>query len=108
VCADPEGELALPDGALATIDPGGVVRALDRHRGELRRCYERYLKQGAHAGSVIATFAVGGDGKVSQVQMHGFAASLDRCLCSVVARVQFPPPKATAIVSFPMQFSSSL
>jgi hypothetical protein len=108
VCADPEGELALPDGEVATIDGPGVVRALDGHRGELRRCYERYLKQGARAGSVIAIFAVRGDGKVSQIQIHGFAESLDRCLCSVVAHTQFPPPRATAIVSFPMEFSGSL
>jgi hypothetical protein len=107
-CSDPESDLAMPDGDLATIDPAGVVRAIDGHRGELRRCYERYLKHDMHGGRVIATFAVRQDGKVSQVQMRGFAPALDRCLCSVVARVQFPAPRATAIVSYPMQFSGSL
>ena len=107
-CSDPESDLEMPDGDLATIDPAGVMRALDGHRSELRRCYERYLKHETRGGQVIAMFAVRHDGTVAQVQMRGFAPALDRCLCNVVARVQFPAPRATAIVSYPMQFSGSL
>jgi hypothetical protein len=106
-CADPESELAIPDGDVTAIDPAGVMRALDHHRGEMRRCYERYLKQNPQSGSVTAMFAVRGDGTVSQVQMRGFAPSLDRCLCDVVARVQFPAPHASAIVAYPMRFTGT-
>jgi len=103
-CADPQSDLAMPDGDVATIDAAGVVRALDGHRGELRRCYQRYLKRATRAGDVVATFAVRDDGTVSQVHVHGFAVPLDLCLCNVVARVQFPAPHATAIVSYPISF----
>ena len=108
VCRSPESDLEMPAGEVTTIDPGGVVRALAGHRGEMRRCYERYLKRDTRGGRVIATFAVRDDGTVAQVQMRGFAEPLDRCLCNVVARVQFPAPHATAIVSYPMQFARSL
>lgn len=108
VCTSPESELEMPAGEVTTIDAGGVVRALAGHRGEMRRCYERYLKRDGRGGRVIATFAVRDDGTVAQIQMRGFAEPLDRCLCNVVARVQFPAPHATAIVSYPMQFARSL
>lgn len=108
VCTSPESDLEMPSGEVTTIDPGGVVRALAGHRGELRRCYERYLKRDARGGRVIATFAVRDDGTVAQIQMRGFAEPLDRCLCNVVAGVQFPAPHATAIVSYPMQFARTL
>ncbi|HTR52129.1 MAG TPA: AgmX/PglI C-terminal domain-containing protein [Kofleriaceae bacterium] len=106
-CADPQSELVI-DGDVTTIDPDGVVRAIEGHRGELRRCFERFLKRDARSGSVIATFAVRDDGSVAQVQVQGLADSLDRCLCGVVAKVQFPPPHGTAIVSYPMRFSGAM
>ena len=105
VCAHPEAALEMPSGEVSTIDVGGVIRAIDGHRGQLRRCYERYLKRDAAAGRVIATLAIGHDGRVAQVQVQGFAPPLDRCLCHVVARVRFPAPEGTAIVSYPMDFS---
>jgi hypothetical protein len=107
-CADPEADLIMPDGEIAVIDPNGVMRALDRHRGEMRRCFERNLKRDLRAGSVVATFVVAGDGTVAHVQVHGFAAALDRCLCGIVARVQFPPPHSPAIVSYPMHFAGEM
>lgn len=106
-CADLASDMVIPDDA-TTIDPAGVTRAIDGHRGELRRCYERYLKRDAHAGRVMAVLAVRDNGTVAQVQLRGFAAELDRCLCSVVAKVQFPAPHGTAIVAYPMQFSGAL
>lgn len=106
-CADLAGDLAVPDDA-TTIDPAGVTRAIDGHRGELRRCYERYLKRDAHAGRVLAVFSVRGDGSVAQVQMRGFADDLDRCLCGIVAKTQFPAPHGTAIVAYPMQFTGTM
>ena len=105
VCAHPEAALDMPSGEVSTIDVGGVIRAIDGHRGQLRRCYERYLKRDAASGRVIATLAIGHDGHVAQVQVQGFATPLDRCLCHVVARVRFPAPRGTAIVSYPMDFS---
>ena len=108
VCADPENDLMMPDGEVATIDPAGVVHALEGHRTELRRCYERYLKRDSRAGKITAVLAVRHDGTVAQVQMRGFEVALDRCLCSVVAKVQFPAPHATAIVAYPMKFTGSL
>ena len=107
-CADPQSDLVMPDGEVTTIDPHGVMRAIEGHRGELRRCFERFLKRDARSGRVIATFAVRNDGSVAQVQMQGLADSLDRCLCAVVAKVQFPPPRGTAIVSYPMHFSGAM
>lgn len=98
----------MPDGDVTTIDPAGVIRALGGHTNEMRRCYERYLKRDARSGRVIATFAVRDDGTVAQVQMRGFAPPLERCLCNVVARVQFPAPHGVAIVSYPMRFTGSL
>jgi len=106
-CADPQSELVIPDD-VTTIDPNGVVRAIEGHRGELRRCFERFLKRDSRSGSVIATFAVRDDGSVAQVQVQGLADSLDRCLCGVVAKVQFPPPHGTAIVSYPMHFNGTM
>ena len=108
VCDDPESDLMMPDGDVATIDPAGVIRAIDVHRSELRRCYERYLKRDMRAGKITAVLEVRHDGTVSQVQMRGFEVSLDRCLCNVVAKLQFPPPHATAIVAYPMKFTGSL
>jgi len=107
-CADPQSDLVIPDGDVTTIDPNGVVRAIEGHRGELRRCFERFLKRDARSGSVIATFAVRHDGSVAQVQVQGLADSLDRCLCGVVAKVQFPAPHGTAIVSYPMRFTGTM
>ena len=106
-CADPQRELVV-DGDVTTIVPHGVMRAIEGHRGELRRCFERFLKRDARSGSVVATFAVRDDGSVAQVQVQGLADSLDRCLCGVVAKVQFPPPHGTAIVSYPMHFSGAM
>src|SRR5690242_17958545 len=106
-CADPAMDLAMPDGDVGTIDPAGVVRAISSHTNELRRCYERYLKREARSGRITALMAVRDDGTVAQVQLRGFAGPLDRCLCHVVAHVQFPPPHATAIVSYAMKLSGS-
>src|SRR5262249_51787326 len=106
-CADPAGDMLIPDDA-TTIDPAGVSRAIGGPRGGVRRCYQRYLKRDAHAGRVMAVLAVRDDGTVAQVQLRGFAAELDRCLCSVVAKVQFPAPHGTAIVAYPMQFTGTM
>src|SRR5690349_10748923 len=59
VCAHPEAALEMPSGEVSKIDVGGVIRAIDGHRGQLRRCYERYLKRDAASGRVIATLAIG-------------------------------------------------
>ncbi len=106
-CADLTGDVVIPDDA-TTIDPAGVSRAIDGHKIELRRCYERYLKRDARTGRVMAVLAVRGNGTVAQVQLHGFADDLDRCLCNVVAKVQFPAPHGTAIVAYPMQFTGTM
>ena len=108
VCEDPENDLMMPDGDVATIDPAGVLHAIDGRRSELRRCYERYLKRDMRAGKITAVLEVRHDGTVSQVQMRGFELELDRCLCNVVAKLQFPPPHATAIVAYPMHFTGAL
>jgi hypothetical protein len=74
--------------------------------GELRRCYERYLKTGSGGGRAVAMFALRSDGSVAKATVHGFSRSLDACLCDVVARAKFPTlPGGGALVSYPIAFT---
>ena len=109
-CADLEGDVtrSIPESeAVAALDPDRVRSVMDGRAGELRRCYQRYLKRDTRSGKVVATFAVRPNGSVAKVQLQGFSGAFDRCVCDVVAHARFAAPGATAIVRYPMLFVPS-
>ena len=99
-----------PAVALATPTVSGpldviiVRRYIRRHQAKLRYCFQRELARlPSLAGTVTATFEIGGDGLVSTSAATGLAG-VDRCVADAIKAIEFPKPAATTTVTFPFVF----
>jgi hypothetical protein len=80
------------------------------YRATFAACYRAHLD--THpvdaAPGVKVTFSIRDDGSVHALETTGADAQLDRCVCSVVARLAFHPPGGNTEVgvSFPFNFAT--
>jgi outer membrane biosynthesis protein TonB len=89
-----------------------VEAALLAHRDEFRLCYEREInaENPSMQGRVSTSFVIGSSGAVNQAGVKSTTlknASVERCILTVIKRIQFPIPKGAGMVevSYPFKFS---
>lgn len=97
---------------MGTIDADAVERALLAHRDEFRLCYEKEINAETPnlAGRVHTSFVIGTSGRVSQAGIESTTLkhpNTERCILSVIRRIDFPIPKGAGVVqvTYPFKFS---
>jgi pSer/pThr/pTyr-binding forkhead associated (FHA) protein/outer membrane biosynthesis protein TonB len=97
---------------MGSIDASAVEAALLAHRDEFRLCYEREInaENPSMQGRVSTSFVIGSSGAVNQAGVKSTTlknASVERCILTVIKRIQFPIPKGAGMVevSYPFKFS---
>ena len=97
-----------------SIDRDAIIAAINAHRDEFRYCYEREINAGHPkiAGKIITSFAIGGSGRASQLAIKSSSMespNVERCVLSVLSRIQFPIPTGGVAMSitFPFAFTNS-
>lgn len=98
---------------MGSIDADAIEAAIQAHRDEFRLCYEREInaENPSLAGRVGTSFVIGSSGKVAQAGVESSSlknANAERCILSVIKRIQFPIPRGGGIVqvSYPFKFSA--
>ncbi len=104
-----------PDGGVF-VGGGPLTReelraAIQKHQGEVRRCYEAALKaKPSLTGKVSIELVIGADGKVTEAkaQPSELPASMVECIRAKVLRFEFPRPRGggTVKVTYPWVFSA--
>jgi len=96
---------------MGSIDADAVEAALREHRDEFRLCYERELnaENPKLSGRVGTTFVIGSSGKVMQAGIESTTlkhANAERCILTVIKRIQFPIPRGAGLVqvTYPFKF----
>ena len=91
--------------------PPEVIRKVVRDNyGAFRACYEQGLKQDASlAGSVVVSFVIEEDGRVSNAALNDSTTLTDRavidCVLQHYAALQFPKPEGGFVnVVYPIRF----
>lgn len=104
-----EGD-AVVDGS---IDRGAIAAALEAHRDEFRLCYERELNAEYPdlSGTVRTSFVIGSSGRVSRAGVEQSTIgnpNVDRCVVTVLKRIQFPIPSGgtEVTVRYPFRYSN--
>ena len=97
---------------MGAIDASAIEAALLAHRDEFRLCYEREInaENPKLSGRVGTSFVIGAQGRVTQA---GVASSTlgnvnaERCILSVIRRIDFPIPRGGGIVqvTYPFKFA---
>lgn len=95
---------------VGSIDRDAVEAAIRAHRDEFRYCYERELNAGhpTLAGKVVTAFVIGGSGRASQLAIASSSIgspTVERCVISVLGRIQFPQPAGGVPVTIKYPFA---
>ncbi len=98
---------------VGAIDRDAIDAAIKAHRDEFRYCYSKELNAGQPnlGGKVVAAFVIGGSGRASQLAVASSSIgspNVERCVLSVVSRIQFPLPAGgvPVTIKYPFGFSS--
>ena len=98
---------------MGAIDADAVEAALLAHKDEFRLCYEKEINAEVPnlAGRVGTSFVIGPSGRVAQTGIESTTlknANVERCLLTVIKRIDFPIPRGGGIVqvTYPFKFSS--
>jgi hypothetical protein len=107
----PAGDCKCPPPLDPTLDPNMVAREVKSHLGNVKECYEQYLKlDPSLAGKLVVHWTISKKGTVSEVdtEENTFGSvQIADCVKEVVSRWQFPPPTGGSVeVSFPFVFMS--
>jgi len=95
---------------VGAIDRDAVDAAIRAHRDEFRYCYEREVNSGHPnlAGNVVTAFVIGGSGRASQLAVASSSihnSNVERCVLSVLGRIQFPQPAGGVPVTIKYPFA---
>jgi hypothetical protein len=107
-------ELGFPEARVEVeghLDVEPVRRAIRAGEPQFKRCYEQLLARlPSESGHVTATFVIRGvDGVPLDVEIHGWNADMDACLCEAFAALRFPKlGKGTVKVSYPLIFGTGI
>lgn len=98
---------------MGAIDQDAIEAALLAHKDEFRLCYEREInaENPNIAGRVSTHFVIGSSGHVTQAGIASSTlgnANAERCIVTVIKRIDFPMPRGggTVQVTYPFKFSS--
>ena len=95
---------------VGSIDRDAIEAAIRAHRDEFRYCYEKELNTGhpTLAGKVVTAFVIGGSGRASQLAVASSSLgspSVERCVLSILGRIQFPQPAGGVPVTIKYPFA---
>lgn len=98
--------------AKGSLDKAVIRRVIQRHIGEVKRCYEAQLeKDKSLAGRVMVRFLIGGDGKVTESGIEETSLkspAAEKCIADAVRSWEFPRPAGgSVLVSYPFVLASS-
>jgi TonB family protein len=98
---------------MGAIDRDAIAAAIYAHRDEFRLCYEREInaETPSLSGTVNTNFVIGASGRVTQAGVESSSLgnqNAERCVLSVLKRIDFPIPNGGGIVEvrFPFKFSA--
>ncbi|HRK03205.1 MAG TPA: AgmX/PglI C-terminal domain-containing protein, partial [Oligoflexia bacterium] len=112
-----KGTLAIDTGGsaepivLGAIDTSAIAREIDKHRDEIKYCYEKEINADRPdlSGRVVMRFEIGASGSVSSAGVAATTlrhAATEQCIVDVIKRIQFPPVAGggETDVTFPFVF----
>ncbi|MGZ3710035.1 MAG: AgmX/PglI C-terminal domain-containing protein, partial [Bdellovibrionota bacterium] len=98
---------------MGAIDKDAVEAAILAHKDEFRLCFEREVnaENPKLGGTVHTSFVIGSSGRVNQAGIESTTlknANAERCVLTVIKRIDFPLPRGGGIVqvTFPFKFNS--
>ncbi len=98
---------------VGSIDKDAIDAAIKAHSDEFRYCHEREINAGNPklSGKIVAAFVIGASGKASQLAVASSSlnnANVDRCVLSVITRIQFPLPAGgvPVTIKYPFNFAN--
>jgi outer membrane biosynthesis protein TonB len=95
---------------VGAIDRDAIDAAIRAHRDEFNYCYEREINAGhpGLAGKIVTAFVIGGSGRASQLAIASSSMGspvVERCVLSVITRIQFPQPQGGVPVTIKYPFA---
>jgi outer membrane biosynthesis protein TonB len=97
---------------VGAVDASAIEAALLAHRDEFRLCYEREInaENPNLSGRVGTSFVIGPQGRVTEAGVASTSlnhAPTERCILTVIKRIDFPVPRGGGMVqvSYPFKFS---
>jgi hypothetical protein len=98
---------------MGSIDKDAILAAILAHKDEFTLCYEREINADTPniKGTVGSSFSIGSTGRVVQAGIYESTiknANVERCVITVLKRIEFPIPQGAGVVEvkFPFKFSS--
>jgi hypothetical protein len=90
------------------LDKNIVRRYVRRKLPRIKYCYEKQLwVDESLAGTVVTSFTIEADGKVSGETASGVDATVSSCIAGVIGAIAFPKPKSgTVQARYPFTFSA--
>jgi outer membrane biosynthesis protein TonB len=99
---------------VGAIDRDAIDAAIRAHRDEFNYCYEREINAGHPnlAGKIVTAFVIGGSGRASQMAISSSSMgspSVEKCVLSVITRIQFPQPAGgvPVTIKYPFAFTNA-
>lgn len=96
---------------LGSIDKAAIEAAILKHRDEFLLCYNREINAGNPrlSGRILTSFVIGSQGRVTEAgvaQTTMNHAPTERCVITVLRRIDFPIPMGGGIVqvTYPFKF----
>ncbi|MGK5085668.1 AgmX/PglI C-terminal domain-containing protein [Bdellovibrionota bacterium FG-1] len=97
---------------MGSIDANAIDAAIRAHQDEFRLCYEREINA-EHpniGGRIGTTFVIGSTGRVTEAGIESSSiknANIERCVLTVMKRIDFPMPRGGGLVqvAYPFKFS---
>jgi outer membrane biosynthesis protein TonB len=104
-----------PDSGAAnrgSLEKDVIRRVIQRHIGEVKRCYEAQLEKDKDlAGKIMVRFLIGVEGKVTESGIQEStlkSPAAEKCIADAVRGWEFPRPRGgTVAVSYPFVLASS-
>ena len=95
---------------VGSIDRDAIDAAIRAHKDEFNYCYEREINAGhpGLAGKIVTAFVIGGSGRASQLAIASSSMgspTVERCVLSVITRIQFPQPAGGVPVTIKYPFA---
>ncbi len=96
------------------LDEDAIAREIERHRDEIKYCYEKEINVGnpGLSGRVTLRWVIGASGAVGRIGIVSSSlrnANVEGCVSDVIKRIVFPPVKGggTGEVTYPFVFRPS-
>lgn len=103
--------LVRPPTSSGSLDKSIISRVVRRSLPRLRHCYETQLRRNPNLdGTVVARFAIDGQGAVINASAQGINATMETCVVGVLKTLRFPKPPSggLVVVSYPLVFKPAV